>query len=282
MSSSAWKYALASVVGTSHLARGAPCQDAIGCRIVAGPDAAPILIAVAADGAGSALCSELGAKLACSVVLAEVATFFDGGRGVREITADFAAHWLDCFRSEVVRRADADGLSSRDFACTILAAVVGVECAAFIQVGDGAIVVSRQSEPGEYGWVFWPARGEYANSTYFATDDAMREHLSFAIAEGRVDEIALFTDGLQPIALHYESRTAHAPFFRPFFAAVRLAPEGGSEVLSASIATFLGSRPVNERTDDDKTLMVATRRQGGERCFVAEAAVGDSGHVEGV
>jgi hypothetical protein len=66
---------------------------------------------------------------------------------------------------------------------------------------------------------------------------------------------------LQRLALHYEGRTAHAPFFRPMFAPVRAADPGRAETLSTQLAAFLGSQPVNARTDDDKTLVLATRRE---------------------
>ena len=177
---------------------------------------------------------------------------------------------MSCFQSEVASRAEADDLASRDYACTILVAIVGADCAAFMQVGDGAIVVSRRTEPDQYAWVFWPQEGEYANMTQFATEPGADELLEYELVEGSVDELALFTDGLQRLALHYQSLTAHAPFFRPVFAAVRLAPEGHAEGLSAALADYLRSRPVEQRTDDDKTLILATRRADGERPYTSE------------
>jgi hypothetical protein len=41
---------------------------------------------------------------------------------------------------------------------------------------------------------------------------------------------------------------------------VRAADPGRAESLSAQLAAFLVSQPVNARTDDDKTLVLATRR----------------------
>jgi hypothetical protein len=70
-----------------------------------------------------------------------------------------------------------------------------------------------------------------------------------------VDEVALLTDGLQSLALRFASREAHGPFFEPMFERLR-GPEQPSE---SELAAFLGSGPVNARTDDDKTLVLATR-----------------------
>src|SRR5947207_12025637 len=38
-----------------------------------------------------------------------------------------------------------------------------------LPICDGVIVVSQDG--GEWGWVFWPQRGEYANTTRFLTDE---------------------------------------------------------------------------------------------------------------
>ena len=102
----------------------------------------------------------------------------------------------------------------------------------------------------------WPQSGEYANCTWFVTDDDAAERVQSVAAEG-VDEVALLTDGLQGLALRFDTREAHGPFFEPMFA--RLRAEGEGEDLREELRAFLGSAPVNQRTDDDKTLVLATR-----------------------
>jgi len=65
-----WSVLGQSVIGTSHRARGTPCQDAFGfCTF--GLDGERLVI-VAADGAGSASHSELGATLACGELVRRV------------------------------------------------------------------------------------------------------------------------------------------------------------------------------------------------------------------
>ena len=56
-------------------------------------------------------------------------------------------NWLTHFQSEVTRRADSEGLKSRDYACTLLAAIVEDEQAVMLQLGDGAIVYSTPDAP---------------------------------------------------------------------------------------------------------------------------------------
>lgn len=182
-----------------------------------------------------------------------------------DVTEAFVSAWIARFQGEVGARAEAEGLAARDFACTTLAAVVGSESFCLFQIGDGAIVYSLHDDAETYHCAFWPQRGEYENLTYFTTDDAAQEYADFLARDRRVDEIALFTDGLQRLALRYESRAPHTPFFRPMFAPVRSAPPGFSCGLSKDLGRFLDSDRINGFTDDDKTLVLATRRNSVER-----------------
>lgn len=72
--------------------------------------------------------------------------------------------------------------------------------------------------------------------------------------------MALFSDGLQGLAVNFAERAPHDGFFRPLFSAVRAEPPGHSRELSDRLQRFLDSPRVNARTDDDKTLVLATRR----------------------
>lgn len=271
MTSPPWKFISASVAGTSHAGGGAPCQDASGCRLFITAGGTPVLVAVASDGAGSAARAEEGSKLACSLFLDEMGALFGEGGAVSDITREFTRGWLARLRNEVTLRAEAEGLQPRDYACTLLAAALGEDCAAFVQVGDGAMVIPSREEPDEFCWVFWPQRGEYANTTNFATEPEAAERLEHVLLNERVDELAVLTDGLQNLALHFQTRTAHTPFFRPVFEWLRPAPAEQRERLSQALASYLDSPKVNDYTDDDKTLILATRReaavitQDGER-----------------
>lgn len=255
-----WKYVFASVIGTSHERSGIPCQDMSECKVFTCSDGSPVLVAVVADGAGSAQRAEIGASLACSLFLDEMNALFECDGTVHNITRQFVENWIIRFQNEVSLRAETDGLESRDFACTILAAAIGADCAAFLQVGDGAIIISSQEEPDFYGWVFWPQQGEYANTTYFATGTEVFDKLEYVSINQYIDEIALLTDGMQSLVLHYETRTAFVPFFKPIFQWLRLGNENSLDRFTSSLISYLSSEKVNEHTNDDKTLILATRR----------------------
>jgi hypothetical protein len=257
-----WRIAHTSVVGTSHEKTGLPCQDAGCCRVVSNPEGRHVLLAVACDGAGSASRSLDGATLTTGRFLREF-TEATSHSGLDGITKEFVEDWLSRVRSEIWNRADTHDLSPREFACTILGAVVGHDRAAFFQIGDGAIVVSNRTEPDDYGWIFWPQHGEFANQTNFITQDNALEVLEFELEERCVDEIAIFTDGIERLVLDLQEKTAHAPFFRTLFGwLAKTDPVGADEEIPPSevVSGYLGSKQINDRTDDDKTLILASRR----------------------
>ncbi|MFO0852688.1 MAG: protein phosphatase 2C domain-containing protein [Gemmataceae bacterium] len=235
--------------GTSHRAKSLPCQDAFRyAPLVPGGE---WLIVVVADGAGSASHSDVGAQLVCDQFVWQVQDVEPVTLFAQEgMAAVFAA-----VRESLVAEAGRLGLPPRELACTALVAVVGPEGAAFAQVGDGAIVVGDGTG---YRAVFWPDPAEYANATDFLTDDRHANALRFEATAGPVVDVAVLTDGLQRVALDFAARRPHEPFFRPLFDRLRDTPDPDS--LHDPFRAFLDSPRVNERTDDDKTLVLLARR----------------------
>lgn len=251
-----WRYVYASVPGVAHRAGNTECQDACAVQWLETPDGTPVLALAAADGAGSAAQARVGAVLACRTLLAECAAWL-AQAAVTDGTRAIAEQLIERVQTALDQRAAETGLPVREFACTLLGAVLADDCALFLQIGDGAIVIGTGDD---YRPVFWPQTGEYANETYFTTDTGATTRLEFAALAGPVAEIALLTDGLQPLALHYQTRQAHAPFFRPLFERLRASPEPGCPAdLQVALERFLDAPALNQRTHDDKTLILATR-----------------------
>jgi hypothetical protein len=254
-----WRYAHTRVAGTSHEARGIPCQDACYGDVLSPSAEGTVFLGVVADGAGSAARAEIGAELACDLLVKELKHFYSVGKELSDLRANGGGvPWLEAITEGLRIRAEAEGHSVADFACTLLVAVVEPKIAAFLQVGDGAIVV-RVAPDSDYEWVFWPQKGAYANETCFVTSHDVVSLMAFEVREQRISELALFTDGIETLTLHFSTRTVHGPFFDPIFERLRKEPAGHSKLMSDGVAAFLASEPVNERTDDDKTLIVATR-----------------------
>ncbi len=258
-----WKYAFASVTGTSHLAGQLPCQDASGCEMVPAADGTTILVAAASDGAGSAVRADRGSRIVCASFIRKSKQLFAEGGTLHDLTEGFARSWLADVRTEISTEADAARLDPGEYASTFLGAVIGENEATFLHLGDGAIVVARRQDAHRhsesYRCLSWPQQGEYVNSTHFVTDEDAAEKIVLCYEAG-IDEIAIFSDGIQHLVLDYEYQLAHSPFFNSLFSWLRASREAGPHGLSDSLKSYLNSPKVNERTDDDKTLILATRQ----------------------
>lgn len=265
-----WRYVYASVPGVSHRAGGVECQDVGAAQLWPKPNAEPVLLLAAADGAGSAAAARAGAELACRTFFSECAAWLEQAADA-DWMRDVAEMLLQRVQTALIQRAEAENMPVREFACTLLGAVLAADRALFLQIGDGVIVIGNGDE---YRPVFWPQAGEYANETWFVTDPNAVARMEFAVFAEPVAEIAMLTDGLQPLALHYQSRQAYAPFFRPLFQRLRAAPEPGCPAdLMEALERFLDAPHLNQRTYDDKTLILAGRLCATATITVAEDAV---------
>lgn len=248
-----WRVAAASAVGTSHLATGTGCEDSYLAQVETEPTKPPLLTIFVADGAGSAAHGETGAELAI-----QAATAFAGKHYAQSVEFPLNDHWaVECIqavRAKIYAAADQQGEKARDYACTFLGVVASPFATLLMQIGDGGIVV----DVGNGLEVpITPMAGEYANMTNFVTDENAIDLLAVTALSTRAEKVAVFSDGIQRLALNMATNTAHAPFFAPFFAVLATATAAQEDHLSAQLARFLQSPAVNERTDDDKTLALA-------------------------
>lgn len=263
MTAASWRYAFASVLGAAHRANGLPCQDSGDCAVIYRADRSPVLVAVASDGAGSASRSQEGSRLACESFVQFIGALVGQGGSASDVTRDFVVRWLRSFIREIEAVAEKAGELPREYACTFLAAVIDHSAAAFSQVGDGAIVISDPDARDEFSWMFWPQHGEYANQTHFASLPDAEKHLDYDLLlceRGAIDEVVLFTDGIERMVLDLAAQAVHGPFFRAILPPLRHRPAGFSLGYSEQLAAFLAGPGVASRGDDDKTIVVATRR----------------------
>jgi hypothetical protein len=252
-----WRIAAASALGTSHAKLGMPCQDAYVVKLLTDKDGKNVLVVVVSDGAGSAAKAEVGLRLTCSTVAEAAEVHLIDGK-VSDISRDVAQSWVGMVQQAISLRAEDENGVARDYACTMLVAIVGEDAAVFLQIGDGATVVSDDEG---WCWVHWPQHGEFANMTNFVTEPSAEEKLAFDLCLRRIDEVAVFSDGIERLVLHESSKSVFDPFFDRMFPAVRsLDRDGLDSKLSESLEGYLNSKTINDKTDDDKTLVLATRR----------------------
>jgi hypothetical protein len=250
-----WKVIGQSVIGTSHIQNGKSCEDASDCRVIIQPNGEDALVCFASDGAGSAA---YAAEASTAAVLAAheftQALIEDG----RDLTDAHLVALAEYIYDRLDEMAVAQGTPKNEFSCTLLGCIVTTQASGFIQIGDGAIVYNDGS--GYFTQVWWPYNGEYQNSTAFIIDDPNLAHLQYKVIDRPVTEIAIFTDGLQQLALNHVSMAVHQPFFGNLFPALRRAEsEEHLLILNSRLADYLSGYAINSRTDDDKTLLLATR-----------------------
>jgi hypothetical protein len=257
-----WRFAYATAQGPSHIKHDVVCQDATSAQTVSLNSGQEYIVLAVADGAGTAAFADRGAALACSLVVGELADRIAGDGSLAALDLERAREIVTWCAGRIGTIAHEEGASPRDFASTLLVAALGPDECAFLQVGDGVIVIRGvEAVDAEYKEVFWPDRGEYANETLFVTDPRGAERVRFDRWEGRIAEVALVTDGLQPLVLNYADRVVHPPFFAKTFALLASERPGFQETLSERLAEALASPAFAERNDDDKAIAVASRTE---------------------
>lgn len=242
----------ASVQGLSHERLGIPCQDSHLCLLLSNEVA---LLAVA-DGAGSASHSHIGSQVAIQTVHA---LFLCWDTAQRREEPEWKSQFWNLFqnvKSALEQEAARQGIEVREMATTLLVALSFPDQVLFAQVGDGALVL--RDNKGELHTVTPPRTSEYCNETDFVTGLLSEEEMHLSRFEEEASHIALFTDGLEPVALNMSEATPHAPFFTPLFQFVAHAES--SPEAKPQLEQFLRSPRLRDRVEDDLTLVLMARR----------------------
>jgi len=249
-----WRVVAASVQGTSHQKTGQPCQDAHHSAV--SPHG--VLIAAVADGAGSASMSEVGAAIASKVAAESIYTAHLASAG-QDAPDDEA--WkqrlldaLQAARAAVEAEADQRAVAARELATTLILVMATPQLVAAAQVGDGAAVINDSE--GNITALTIPQSGEFINETTFIISPDALPTAQVKVWRGTATQIAVFSDGLQMLALKLPEGIPHTPFFVPLFhfAAGMADATDAHEQLEA----FLCSPRIRERADDDLTLLLAS------------------------
>lgn len=212
------------------------------------------LICVACDGAGSASHGGQGAALAARTISQQVYSGLK--RSLKSFDQQLIWDAVDLARDQIALAAKNRDLTSRDFATTLVLCLTNGSTSIVAHVGDGAII-ARARATSDWMSLSWPEHGEYASTTYFLSDDG-ELRMRVTRFDEKIDRLVLMTDGLERLALDFAKCTPHAPFF----AGVANPVASGSSIgcnkeLSKSLREYLASPKINERTDDDKTLIIA-------------------------
>jgi serine/threonine protein phosphatase PrpC len=263
MDSEKWRYVHASVAGLAHLNQETECQDKLVCGTIETKEG-EILIAAVADGAGSTAHGQIGAEIACETFINEIKAFLQTpAASVKSVNEDFGKHWLEYFQKKIEAIAKENKIAIRDYASTFIGAVVGMEAAAFFQIGDGAAVYSVSGAPGSYRFCLTMQEAEYLNITNFLTDETAGEELRYTLIKEKIEDLILFSDGIYAVAVDYQTNQPFERFLMPMIAPLR--NKNSIDGLNEKLEKFLSSSKINEKTDDDKTIILASRHKSGTR-----------------
>ncbi|MCG6134522.1 MAG: protein phosphatase 2C domain-containing protein [Nostoc sp. LLA-1] len=250
-----WRVVAASVCGTSHVKNKQLCQDAHHWQLLPGN----VLVAAAADGAGSASQGKVGAMVAVETAIETLS--------LKEITRESLAQ--DVFvqsllneallaaKKAVEDEAVACSKQPQDLATTLIIMVATPEMVAVVQIGDG-LAVAKDNQ-GNLLALTIPDNGEYINETIFLTSPGALDSAQMRLWRETIVNVSLLTDGLQMLALNMVVGEPHKPFFFPLFDFVESAED--KTLAKEQLVKFLGSERITQRTDDDLTLIVAAFKE---------------------
>ncbi len=246
-----WKVLSQSVVGTSHQQQKLPCQDAHFWQIWLGE----VLVASVADGAGSAPLSQVGANIAVQKAVEAVCqnNALLSSRD-REAWKMLLHEALEAALTSVKTEASKREVPLRDLASTLIIVVATPQMIVTAQIGDGAVVVADKK--GQIITLTTPQTGEFINQTVFLNSPNALSAAKIDIWTGEAANLAIFSDGLQMLALKMPEGTPHIPFFTPLFKFVSHMTD--EAVAKEQLTSFLSSPRVSQKTDDDLTILLVS------------------------
>jgi hypothetical protein len=255
METTHWRVLGASVQGTSHQKNDRPCQDAHAYRVTE----QGVLIIAVADGAGSAEQSHAGATLAVAQAVDALAQ----STTVQVPPDDDEAAWKQLMQTAFTTAFNAlqayalqEDLSLRALSTTLTCVLARSNLLVVGQVGDGAVIL--EATDGSFSTALPPQRGEYANETFFLTTKDMLNHIDMLVQPCAIRSLAVTTDGLLRLAMQMADYTSSPRFFQPV---LEFVAEAEDETASQQeLIAFLESERVCQRTDDDKTLVLAMQK----------------------
>ncbi len=246
-----WRVYFASATGKYHLACDAPCQDSGHYEVIE-----DVLIGVVCDGAGSAEEGQAGSEFFAREVTELVSVSIRSGHFAQATQSDYRDYLLaiiQAARAKLDEIALSRQLEPREFACTLVGCIASRNGGCFFHIGDGFAIHLREN--GE-SVLSNPENGEYADETYFVTDDNWKDHLRVtpvsAISRGSL--IGLMTDGASPFAVNRLRTGFYRPFIDPVVVFLRNATEHNGNL---ALSNLLASEKTSEITPDDKTLLLA-------------------------
>jgi len=246
----AHQFICVSATGTKHLSQEKHCQDASFCQ--ESPNLG--LIIAIADGAGSASLGETGANIAVKVAVDSIYSQHKTLLLADDLSVlSILTQAVEKAKNAVETEACIRGARCRDLASTLILTIATQNSVATIQIGDGAVIIGDTR--GNITELTIPDNGEYCNETTFLTSPGAIQTAQRQVQHKDVQNLAIFSDGFQRLALKMPEGKAHVPLISLLFRFVEEATD--MKLANDQLQSFLESSQVRGRTDDDVTLFLA-------------------------
>jgi hypothetical protein len=110
---------------------------------------------------------------------------------------------------------------------------------------------------GAYQLLFRPDKGEYINETTFVTSANALADMQIRVLAEPLEFVCAATDGVEKVAINYATWQPFPPFFQPLEQYL----QQSDNPLEEDLKEFLERKELNDRTTDDKTLLLAVWTQ---------------------
>ena len=252
----AFRLGCSSLRGASHQKDGTPNQDSVLVKTVRAGTAGNVAVMAVSDGAGSARYSHYGSRAACSAAVDSL-----NRQLTRNPATAFKHHLLRSALQRAVRRARQNVLQTvrprsvdvREYACTMLLAVMSESLTGTAHVGDGCVVAGGG---GEWRLLSVPENGEFANETTFLTSPRSLPRTQ-VFSPSDIACLAVMTDGLQDVALS-RGQTPYKRFWTPLHNALSRSKGTSPEAVLDSLLQKVSDAG---KASDDCTVAVCLRLQ---------------------
>jgi hypothetical protein len=278
-----WRVVGASAAGSWHSSNNAPCQDAFSIRVTNDD----WLVAVLADGAGSAVHGGIGARAVVEGIVGHLSKILHQSvhlpsdqsfwRHEIETAIGVVRASLQAEPSEPDSRSDGLPIDPpilskefpidpkapsvvrsmlHDFHATVVGAIVGPDSGLFVHIGDGVAVACSATDLRSFT-VSAPANGETIEETYFFTDQDWRKHLRLTDFGHEHDLIVLLSDGAMSFAMAPQLEGLSPNFINPVTAYLSQSPNQRGAL---ALQRLLDCQAARDISADDKTMIWARRR----------------------
>ena len=132
-----WRWTGTSVTGQSHTDRNEQGQDYSQTRVIQLSDK-EFFISLVSDGAGSTKNGGLGAKIACEAMMNKIISSI---RNTGDIVAseEEVRNWVSSVRNSMETIAQKNDLPLREYACTLLGAIISDNDSVFFRSAMGEL-----------------------------------------------------------------------------------------------------------------------------------------------